>query len=239
MIKNTLPLLTTKGVTTLFVGNAQTDIPYVFYTAEVIRAIEHIVSTQDKEVAWVGLVEKLKDSNYLVYKLYIPNQTVTSTSVDIEPDAMANLVMQILNENHNPEHLRYHGHSHVNMAVFPSSTDQQHIVDYLEHADFFIREIRNKNDKYRVDIFDKEQNKIYHCVDTDIYELLQDDEFYLKIDSQLEKQIKKKIYPTSKVDKTSRFFKDVNEHIKQEKFNNLNIVDYDTLLADPFYVSGS
>ena len=232
-----LTSLNAKGVTPLF-STVVEHIPSVFFTAEVIRAIEYIVYSQAKEVAWMGLVEKLEDNNYLVYKLYVPKQTVTAASVDIDADAIAKLTMQILDEGHNPEHLRYHGHSHVNMTVFPSVTDQDHMADYLEHAPFFIREIRNKKQDSRVDIFDKEANKIYHCVDTDIYDLMQSDEFYAELDNVFKQMIADKPSITSLYQRKTTT--PLLPNLQNNDLNKKNdVLTYEDLLADPFYATGT
>jgi len=243
MSTTTLVALNSKGVTPLL-QKQEEFIPSVFYTAEVIRAIDYIIHSMNKEVAWMGLVEKLEDNNYLIYKLYIPNQTVTTTTVNIDADAIAKLTMQILDEGLNPEHLRYHGHSHVNMTTHPSSVDQKHMEDYLEHSPYFIREIRNKKDEKRVDIFDKVENKIYHCVTTDIYDLMQNEDFYNALDLDFKSKIKDHvvIYPKNKLSpKLNNFNMAIPEVIYDSRIDAHNleeVITYEELLSNPFYASG-
>lgn len=227
------PVLMEQGVTPLF-EQPSTNFPSVYYTIEVFKMIEYIVYKQDKEVAWMGLVEKLSDTEYLVYKLYIPKQTVSSVSVDISENAIAELVNKIMDEGHDPSELRYHGHSHVNMDVHPSITDQQHMAEYIESANYFIREIRNKKSKNKVDVFDKDQNKVFHCVNSEIYELLQEQKFYDDLDSQMNQQITNKVIPAMKNMALT------NPWQSKQRYSISRASETDTelleLMADPFYV---
>lgn len=168
--------------------------PAVYFTNAVLQAINYIVMNSDKEVAWLGRVEQLDDGNYLVSDLYLPKQTVTGASVDIDPDALANLALEIMDAGHDPDTLRYHGHSHVDMGVTPSQTDQNHMMEYLEGVDWFIRSIHNRKGNLRVDVFDKANNLIHHCVDTDNYDTLMDGDFYDRLDQLLDNQVTTKIY---------------------------------------------
>jgi hypothetical protein len=227
------PVLMEQGVTPLF-EQPSTDFPSVYYTIEVFKMIEYIVYKQDKEVAWMGLVEKLSDTEYLIYKIYIPKQVVASTSVDISENAIAELVNKIMDEGHDPSELRYHGHSHVNMEVHPSITDQQHMAEYIENADYFIREIRNKKTKSKVDVFDKNQNKVFHCVNTEIYELLQEQKFYDELDTQMKQHITNKVIPPLK----NRDL--ISPWQARQRYGISKIGETDAelleLMADPFYV---
>lgn len=227
------PVLMEQGVTPLF-EQPSTDFPIVYYTIEVFKMIEYIVFKQDKEVAWMGLVEKLSDTEYLIYKLYIPTQVVSATSVDISENAIAELVNKIMDEGHDPSELRYHGHSHVNMDVYPSIIDQQHMAEYVESADYFIREIRNKKNKNKVDIFDKNQNKVFHCVNAEIYELLQEQKFYDELDAQMKQQITNKVIPPIK--NTAL----ISPWQARQKYNISKASETDAelleLMSDPFYV---
>jgi hypothetical protein len=166
--------------------------PTVYFTNEALATIDYIVAQCAKEIAWLGLVEEMENS-FLVTKVYLPKQTVTGTSVDIEPDAMNLLIHELITAGEDPNKLRYHGHSHVNMAVNPSSIDQNHMRDYLEHVDYFIRSIHNKKGDTRVDVYDKRTMLVHHNVPHDNWDLLQDDAFYDRLDQVLEDQITVKL----------------------------------------------
>ena len=178
-----------KGVTPIFETTNDSCYPTVYYSADVAVAIDHIVQSQEKEVAWMGLVDKISETEYLIYKIYIPEQEVTASTAEIEDSGISKLVMQIMDEGEDPGKLRYHGHSHVRMGVSPSSTDQDHMSDYLEHADWFIREIRNKKGDQKLDLFDKEHGVAYQCIDSEIWELTRDASFFEELDMRLKEAV--------------------------------------------------
>lgn len=226
------PILMKQGESPLYEEPSK-GFPAVYYDADVFKAIEHIVYKQKKEVAWMGLVEQLSDTEYFVYKLYIPEQKVTGTTVDISEHAISKLANRIMDEGHDPNELRYHGHSHVNMSVTPSATDQEHIADYLENIDFFIREIRNKAGEYKVDVFDKRVSKIFQCVNTEIYDLLREQSFYDELDKYMDETIKEELPVRYTPKALAQYYKKRDDFVVDDHAIDSEFLE---LLADPFYV---
>ena len=169
-------------------------IPDVYYTADVKTTIDYLVASTDDEVGWFGLVDELVTGDYLVTEILIPDQTVSRATVDIDADAVTKLVMELMDRGVDPGKLRYHGHSHVKMQVQPSGTDQEHLEEYMENCDWFIRGIYNKMNQSKVDVFDKRQSCVYQCVNTGVYELLRDDAFYDTLDVIIAGRVKKHVY---------------------------------------------
>lgn len=143
--------------------------PTVFYTDEAWESLWYIINKSKKEVGWLGLVDIFDDGDYLITDIYIPPQEVDAANTDIAPEAMATLAMQIIDEGKDPSKLRYWGHSHVNMGVSPSHTDEKQVDEYLETADMFIRGIYNKRGESKVDVYDKNKNYIFQCVTNTVY----------------------------------------------------------------------
>lgn len=137
--------------------------PEVYYTPKVMRTIDYIVAKATGEVGWLGTVEKM-GKDYLITNIYIPPQTVTSVTTDIEADAVAKIALQIMDDGGDLASLRYWGHSHVNMGVTPSSTDEAQIDEYMEQSDWFIRGIYNKKGESKVDVFDRTNGVVFQCV---------------------------------------------------------------------------
>lgn len=158
------------------------DEPTVFFAAAALAKVHHIVSTCTTEVAWFGLVDELDDGDFLITDIYIPEQEVSAAAADIDAAAIAQLVHRY---NIDSYKLRYHGHSHVNMSVEPSSTDQHHIEDYLEHYDWFIRTISNKRGEMRVDLFDKRSGFTYQNIGYTIWEMAFTDQELEDINEEL------------------------------------------------------
>jgi len=159
--------------------------PVVFYTREVEAAIEYIVDKVSSEVGWFGLVEELPSGDYLITDLFIPKQIVTGTTVDMAPDAVADMAHLILELGKDPGNLRYQGHSHVNMGVNPSGTDEDMVDDFLADCPYFIRGIYNKAGESRVDVFDREQGLVFNRVWAGVEEPPLSPEFYHMLDEEL------------------------------------------------------
>lgn len=163
--------------------------PTVFYTKEVWDSIWYIVDQCKKEVGWLGLVEELANGDYLITEIFVPKQEVTSVTTEMEPEALAKLAMQLLDEDKDPSKLRYWGHSHVDMPVRPSATDEDQVDEYLEHADWFIRGIYNKKGDTKVDVYDMRVNFLYTCVDDRLDLPPVDETLKDKIDAELKANV--------------------------------------------------
>lgn len=139
--------------------------PSVIYTTESWQIINYLVKTCTTEIAWLGLVDTLEDGNYLITDIYVPEQEVSGASAEIEPHIMAALAIEIMDAGKDPGKLIYHGHSHVNMGVTPSGTDEKQMEEYLDNCEIFVRGIYNKRGEAKVDVFDRKQQLMFNCVD--------------------------------------------------------------------------
>ena len=232
----------------------EVESPVVFYTIEARQTINHLVESTSFEVAWFGLVREETPNEFVVYKIYIPEQEVTAASVDITADAVAEIANQILDDGEDPSHMRYHGHSHVNMTVDPSGTDQEHMLDYIQDADWFIRSIHNKKGSERVDIFDKRVMLTHQCVASEVYEFAQTEEWFHKLDAEIKRKVKKQawksVYGNSyyKQNHSKQHLPITPSQMMQESknrtlpysayrdnFNAIEDAEFEELMKDPFY----
>jgi hypothetical protein len=171
--------------------------PNVYITAEAWRKVHHIVATCDKEVAWMGFVDELETGDFLITEVFVPRQHVTGATVDIDAEDLGKKAFSLSKEGKDPSMIRYHGHSHVNMSVSPSGTDQKHIKEYLDDCDWYIRSIHNKKGEMKMDIFDRRPGKppvTYQCVPLDIWETCQTDDWYNAVDSEVKENVLEKTY---------------------------------------------
>jgi hypothetical protein len=197
--------------------------PTVYFTAVALETIRYIVQECNDEIAWLGLVDELTDGNFLITEIFVPKQEVTSTSVDIAPEAMNVLAHQLIVAGKDPGKLRYHGHSHVNMQVHPSQTDQDHMRDYLEHPDWFIRSIHNKKGDVRVDVYDKRTMLVHHNVEHENWDLIQPQEFYDALDAILNDQISRpprRLVPLTVRAWDQRFTQQPNQNARDRSLAN-------------------
>jgi hypothetical protein len=138
--------------------------PRVFYTPDVWDRMWFLISINDKEVGWLGLVNPLPSGDYLVYDIFVPPQRVHGAETEIDQEAMTDLAMQLIDAGQDTNQLFYWGHSHVNMGVSPSGQDERQIDEYLAHCPRFIRGIYNKKGERKVDVFDRDTGVVYQCV---------------------------------------------------------------------------
>lgn len=132
-----------------------------------------LVDSFDKEVGWRGVAYKQEDG-YIVTDIFVYPQTVTGSTVDSDDEKFPQWLMDFDDETFS--HLRFHGHSHVNMGTTPSGTDETHRKEILESMgedSFFIFLITNKNGACTAKIYDLEDNIVYD--DTDIKIVTVDD----------------------------------------------------------------
>lgn len=138
----------------------QSTTPRLFYTEMVFNEIKYLVQKCTKEVCWFGAVEKM-GNDYLVTQIFVPKQKVTAASAEIDASDLSDIALEL----EDPSSLYYWGHSHVNMDVRPSGTDEQQFTEYLNDCDVMIRGIYNKAGKTKVDIADTKTGILHQCVE--------------------------------------------------------------------------
>lgn len=150
--------------------------PRVFYTPEVWGVIQLAIAHCAVEIGWLGLVRKHNETDYLVYDVFIPKQTVSHTETDIDEFAMSALANEIFAAGEDPGNLYYWGHSHGNMGVQPSGQDEEQVAIYLDSLPVLIRGIYNKRGESNVCVFDTEQRVVFERVENGVYALSDGDE---------------------------------------------------------------
>lgn len=152
-----------------------TPTPRVLYTPEVWGIIQLAIAHCEVEIGWLGLVRKHNETDYLIYDVFIPKQTVSHTETDIDESAMSALANEIFAAGEDPGNLYYWGHSHVNMGVQPSGQDEAQVAIYLDSLPVLIRGIYNKRGESNVCVFDTEQRVVFERVENGIHALSDED----------------------------------------------------------------
>ena len=128
-----------------------------------------ILMTNDKEVAWHGITERVSETEFIVRDILVYPQEVTATTVDTDEEEYAKWLIEVGEENFNNLHAQMH--SHVNMGVSPSGTDMGHrnkIVAQLMDEDYYIFMIWNKSLSWSAAIYDMPSNALYETDDIDV-----------------------------------------------------------------------
>lgn len=131
-----------------------------------------LVKEFSMEVAWHGVAyrdpDETKDEYYITDILCYP-QEVSAAKVDTDQAEYQNWMFELEDEQFN--NLRMQGHSHVNMAVYPSGTDeanQEEILTSKNEDDFYIFMIWNKRDEHNIKIYDIAKNVLFEPQDIDV-----------------------------------------------------------------------
>ena len=140
---------------------------FLYFTPAAWLKITYLVSEFTSEVQWHGLVRRMSDCEYQIYDILVPPHEASSTTV-ISDDVEYSKWLDELDDDTFKD-LRFHGHSHVNMDVYPSSTDdgyRQDLVTQLpkataEEDSFYIFMIVNKRGEWSAEIYDLKENAIY------------------------------------------------------------------------------
>ena len=126
-----------------------------------------LVMKYSSEVEWHGLVERTSDTSWLVKDILIFPHKVTGSTVVSDQREYEAWLNDLDDETFNA--LRFHGHSHVHMAVTPSSVDMGYRKNVLnnfgtpvEGTDYFyIFLITNKRGELSCQVYDLNNNVLY------------------------------------------------------------------------------
>ena len=138
--------------------------PYAYY-----KMLTYVLSL-DSEIAWQGLAHKVRSKEYKVTDVFVYPQRVTAAAVYTDDDKMAAWENDLDTDTYNGR--RFHGHSHVNMGVTPSTVDMDMRKDTLTRLGeegFYIFMIMNKKNEMSFEIYDYDDNIIYDTEDCKVY----------------------------------------------------------------------
>lgn len=88
--------------------------------------IQTLVNGYDKEVGWYGTTEKVADHDFRIIDIMVPPQYTSAAYIsDCKDDPLEfqKWLDTLDDDTYNAK--RFHGHSHVNMSVGPSGTDDE------------------------------------------------------------------------------------------------------------------
>jgi hypothetical protein len=138
----------------------------VNFTEEAWGKMTTLVKMCDKEIGWEGIAKRCEptdgNATYIVEDILVYPQRVTGATVEADVTEYDKWKWELDDETFSNK--RFHGHSHVNMGVTPSSTDlkmYQQQVDELGDDQFYIFMIINKKGDMTVKIYDKLDNAYY------------------------------------------------------------------------------
>ena len=190
----------------------ETKIPNIIINAHAYRMMQSFVKNCEKEIGWLAMVKKEDEDTYCIYDVLICDQEVTGASTDLHEDGLQLIAEELLRTGRGNElnNVRCWGHSHVNMAVSPSSQDDETFEEYYTQCkDFFIRLIMNKKNEYYLDFADYEKELIYRNM-----------KFYIRYDEE-------EYHLRDKYEKLTKELNDVDKEIAEIEKREMNKISED------------
>jgi len=144
------------------------DRPQVEFTPEAWAKMSALVCMTNSEVAWNGIVDRIDETHFKITDILVYPQKVASATVEADETERALWLSKIPVQQRCK--LNFQGHSHVNMAPSPSSTDmicRKEVVETLDDDGFFIFFIMNKSFEFTGALYDMESNALFDTKEID------------------------------------------------------------------------
>lgn len=143
----------------------------LYFTETAWMKMQYLIAVFGSECAWHGVVERHGEdkSEFIVKDILVYPQQVTGATVTTDQKEYEDWMNDLDDETFNA--LKFHGHSHVNMGVTPSSVDNEHqrgIVSQLNDSQFYIFGIFNKSGNRWLKIFDMKRNIAFEKDDIEV-----------------------------------------------------------------------
>lgn len=153
----------------------------LYFTPVAWAKMVTLVARYSTEVQWHGLVRRVSEFEFEVYDIIVPPHEVTGTTVTSDYKAYGEWLNGLDDDTFNS--VKFHGHSHVNMPVSPSGTDDKYRMDLVTQLPkpvngldvFYIFLIINKRHEWSAEIYDFTHNALYSTEDIFVDTILSDE----------------------------------------------------------------
>lgn len=217
-----------------FVWEGDKDKAHIIFSTTAFAKTVALVKEMDKEVAWHGLVTRRgDDSTFFISDIITHPQTVTGATVDTDQAEYEKWLMDLDDEVF--KKVRLQAHSHVNMAVTPSGTDERHqesIISQLHDDQFYIFMIWNKSMSSTVRVYDLKNNTYYDGAD--VIMAVEGDDIDIQLGTYLDKPVADwlKQHGVARMENPLEdFIKSAKEMVKTKSYTYNAGVTYGTALT--------
>lgn len=127
-----------------------------------------LVHNFDSEIGWDGVVKRGEGDTYIISDILVCPQQVTGATVNTDKAEYAAWLGNFVEDDEVFPHLRFQGHSHVNMGVTPSGTDTggwNELLSQIGDDDFYLFMILNKRGEKTIRLYDYAKNVVYDTAD--------------------------------------------------------------------------
>ena len=150
-----------------FTFKSDDRIAMLYFTPIAWIKMTALVSRFETEVQWHGLVRRISENEFEVTDIIVPPHEVSGATVTSEYKPYIEWMDGLDDDTFNA--VRFHGHSHVNMAVSPSAVDTKYRLDLVTQLPkptgnddvFYIFLIINKKHDWSAEIYDLTNNALY------------------------------------------------------------------------------
>lgn len=172
----------------------------LIFTKKAYIKMYALVNKFTTEVEWHGTVRRINENSFEVTDVLIFPHEARATTVTSNQEEYNEWLDSLDDETF--DSLRFHGHSHVDMPVSPSSTDNTYRRCVLNNfgiptsnTDFFyIFLIANKKGNMNVEIYDLQNNASYSNDEIDLIMQLDDDEYLSEFLAEAESVVKTSVH---------------------------------------------
>lgn len=151
-----------------FLNQKEVVFRQLLFTPEAEAKMWALVETNQKEIGWHGTIEQLDDTTFMITDILVYPQTVTGATITCDDNKYGDWFVEQATTNKDFDKIRFHGHSHVNMACFPSAVDtelQQSILKQLGDDEVYVFMIVNKKKEFWINIIDNKNGIIFETED--------------------------------------------------------------------------
>jgi hypothetical protein len=168
-------------------NEVRTKFSTLFLDPIVMKRIMYYAQAADGEVSGLGTIKKDEKGRYVVDNVYLLEQESSGADTELKPEAISKLMTDMIKENKDPALLKFWWHSHADMGVFWSGTDDT-CAETLSHEFAFSLVVNKKGDtRCRLDLY----NPFRITFDgVKVTELIQEDK---NLKEECEKEVKEKV----------------------------------------------
>jgi hypothetical protein len=178
---------------------------HVAVTPEALEKMILYVRMCSEEIGWLGTVQE-EGSTLIIDNVYLFEQEVSAAQTDLDENAMAGFANQLLEQD--PDNafdilnrMRMWGHSHVNMGVTPSGTDDTTMKSFAKDIagtdkPYMVRLIANKKGAMKIDIYYYDKSLV--TLDVPWFLMTEVEDIADEVFQEMQSKVKRRTYTANK-----------------------------------------
>lgn len=131
----------------------KTPFSTLFIKPEALKRILYYTDAASGEVSGLGIIEQTKNKNLIVDKVYLLEQESSSGDTELKPEAISKLMQSMIKAGDDSGKLKFWWHSHGDMSVFWSSTDDECAETLSREFAFSLVVNKKRHRKCRLDLY--------------------------------------------------------------------------------------